>query len=143
MTPEERKIHDAALAYARKHKKAIAKRLTDPRIYPLEKIPVSVFMAGSPGAGKTEASIELIELLSDDGRKILRIDPDELRDEFPGYDGQNSWLFHAAVSIIVERIHDLLRIMMAVTDSTRRESIGLTTTYPKNMIMSPCGICSV
>lgn len=64
-------------------------------------------MAGSPGAGKTEASIELIKLKGGDGARILRIDPDELREILPGYDGSNSWLFQRAVTPIVERIHDL------------------------------------
>ena len=36
----------------------------------------------------------------------MRIDPDDLRDEFQDYDGQNSWLFQPAVAILVERIHD-------------------------------------
>lgn len=107
LTPGEERIRDKALSYARKHKKTIAKRLTDTRIYPPVKEPVSVFMAGSPGAGKTEASVELIEMFSDDGIDVLRIDPDELRKEFPGYEGGNSWLFQSAVSILVEKIHDL------------------------------------
>ena len=64
-------------------------------------------MAGSPGAGKTEASIELLSIVEDNGVEILRIDPDELRHEFPNYTGDNSWLFQGAVSFLVERIHDL------------------------------------
>lgn len=39
---------------------------------------------------------------------ILRIDPDDLRDHFPGYTGNNSWLFQRAVSIVVDKIHDLM-----------------------------------
>ena len=68
---------------------------------------MSVFMAGSPGAGKTEASIELLSQFDENGSKVLRIDPDELRSEFEGYTGGNSWLFQPAVSILVEKIHDL------------------------------------
>ncbi|WP_349306189.1 zeta toxin family protein [Pseudomonas sp. PCH44] len=59
--------------------------------------PVSVFMSGSAGAGKTEASIELLNLFSD--QPILRIDPDELRNEFADYQGGNAYLFQGAVSI--------------------------------------------
>ena len=40
-------------------------------------------------------------------RKVLRIDPDELREEFEDYSGSNSSLFQPAVSILVEKIHDL------------------------------------
>lgn len=50
----EKLIAEAALVFAQANKKPIAKRLTDPRVYLPEESPVSVFMAGSPGAGKTE-----------------------------------------------------------------------------------------
>ena len=76
MTPEEKRIEEEALAYAKKHRNEIARRLTDPTIFVPEANPVSVFMAGSPGAGKTEASIELINLKGAGGAKVLRIDPD-------------------------------------------------------------------
>jgi len=124
MTPEEKDIEQAAFEYAKENRNEIARRLTDPAIFVSEANPVSVFMAGSPGAGKTEASIELlniegagetetensIELLNleaTDGTKVLRIDPDELREELQGYTGENAWLFQRAVIPIVERIHDL------------------------------------
>ena len=105
MTPNERKTSDDALSFARSNKKSIAKRLTDKSIYLPEEAPVSVYMAGSPGAGKTEASIALVNLFADS--KILRIDPDELRGEFAAYTGGNSWLFQRGVSILVEKIVDL------------------------------------
>lgn len=104
LTPDEQRICDAAIAYARENRKAIARRLTDESIYASESEPVSVFMAGSPGAGKTEASIELIERFT--GWQILRIDPDELRQEFPGYSGCNAWLFQRAVARIVDAMLD-------------------------------------
>jgi UDP-N-acetylglucosamine kinase len=106
-TPEEQRIRDAALTFAKKNKKAIARRLTDPNIYLAEDNPVTVFMAGSPGAGKTEASIELVASLETGGSKVLRVDPDDLRCEFAAYTGENSWLFQPAVSILVEKIQDL------------------------------------
>lgn len=107
LTDIEKRSQDAAVEFARKYKKVIAKRFTDPNIFRPEHNPVSVFMAGSPGAGKTEASIALLETIETDGASILRIDPDELRDKFEGYTGDNSWLFHSAVSILVDRIHDM------------------------------------
>lgn len=106
MTDDE--TREAAIQHARQHKKSIAKRLTDKSVYPREKSPVSVFMAGSPGAGKTESSLALLEAFREqEGLKVLRIDPDELRSELPGYTGGNSWLFQPAVSILVDRMHDL------------------------------------
>lgn len=107
MDAKEEEIKDRAIRYARAHKKEIARKFTDPDLYVPENQPVSVFMAGSPGAGKTEASIELLDILDNEGVKILRIDPDDLRSEFPDYTGANSWLFQPAVSILVEKIHDM------------------------------------
>lgn len=104
MTLAENDISEEALRFARSNKKSIARRLTDRAIYPPEESPVSVFMAGSPGAGKTEASIALVNLFAD--VSILRIDPDELRNEFAAYQGANSWLFQRGVSILVEKIID-------------------------------------
>ncbi|MBL4743407.1 MAG: zeta toxin family protein [Cycloclasticus sp.] len=106
---KENLLLSEALQFARKNKKRIAKELTDIRLYPPEEGPVSVFMAGSPGAGKTETSIQLIKNASastSENLKVLRIDADELRTRFEGYDGCNSSLFQAPVSILVEKIHD-------------------------------------
>ena len=104
MTPAEQHIWDEAIAFARSNKKAIGRRLTTKEQYPPEEEPVSVFMAGSPGAGKTEASIALVNFFADTA--ILRIDPDELRNEFATYTGGNSWLFQGGVSILVEKVLD-------------------------------------
>lgn len=106
MTEDERRIQEEAIAYAKAHRKAIARRMTDAKTHPSEVAPVAVFMAGSPGAGKTEASIELLKMLDSNGEQVLRIDPDELRLEFPGYTGGNAWLFQKGVSLLVERILD-------------------------------------
>ena len=105
MTDDEVKTEETAWTFAKANKALIAKRLTDTETYPREINPVSVFMAGSPGAGKTETSIELLKKFEQDS--ILRIDPDHLRHEFAGYAGTNSHLFQRAVSVLVDRIHDL------------------------------------
>ena len=103
LSDEEQRIQADALAFAKESRRAVARRLTDKSIYVSEENPVSVFMAGSPGAGKTEASIELIAKI---GTPVIRIDPDELRNECPGYCGANAYLFQSAVSVLVEKIHD-------------------------------------
>ena len=105
MTDDDAKVETKAWEYARANKATIARRLTDISKFPKEENPVSVFMAGSPGAGKTETSIELLKKFDQDF--ILRIDPDQLRLEFEGYAGANSHLFQRAVSVLVDRIHDL------------------------------------
>lgn len=107
LSQKELELQEEAIAFARKNKKKIGKRLTDTSRFVPERDPVTVFMAGCPGAGKTEASIELIDSVKDGGGEILRIDPDELRSELPGYSGGNSWLFQGGVSILVEKVIDL------------------------------------
>ncbi len=106
LKPEEKAIQEEALVFARANKKNIATRFTDKSRFAPEESPVSVFMAGSPGAGKTETSIELLVALSEKAIEILRIDPDDLRHELPNYTGDNSWLFQKGVSVLVEKIHD-------------------------------------
>ncbi|MFA5632590.1 MAG: zeta toxin family protein [Porticoccaceae bacterium] len=103
MSHEDERIKASALDWARRNKKAFARRLTNLDKYPGETNPVSVFMAGSPGAGKTEASKALLKRLNND---FLRIDPDEFRHCCPGYTGSNSWLFQGAVSILLSKVLD-------------------------------------
>jgi UDP-N-acetylglucosamine kinase len=107
LTPEQQRIADDAWTWAKKNRTVIARRWTDPTVFVPEEHPVSVFMAGSPGAGKTEASKELIARHETNGLRVLRIDPDEVRTELPGYNGSNAWLFQRAVTPIVEQIHEL------------------------------------
>ncbi|EPJ45330.1 MAG: zeta toxin family protein [Osedax symbiont Rs1] len=114
---EEKAIHDIAMAFVRRkaNKKAIAKKYVD--AYPREENPVSIFMAGSPGAGKTEIARQLLFQL--DG-SALHIDNDELRGEFEAYNGANSHLFQAPATRLVEAIHDraLKRKVSFILDST-------------------------
>ncbi|HXR00911.1 MAG TPA: zeta toxin family protein [Pseudomonas sp.] len=103
MEPDDQRVADDAVVFAKANRKKIARRLTDQAVYLSEDAPVSVFMAGSPGAGKTEASLEFLARF---GGKVLRIDPDTYRCELPGYTGRNSSLFQRAVSVLVSAVHD-------------------------------------
>jgi len=98
-------IIERAVTFAKKNRTKIARELTDKKKYPAEENPVSVFMAGSPGAGKTEVSKSFSEKMGGD---IIRLDPDELRDLFLDYNGSNSFLFQKGVIILVERTLDFL-----------------------------------
>ncbi len=98
-------VSERAIAYAKANKKAIAAKLVDIKKYPPDEIPITVFMAGSPGAGKTESSRNLLRRFSKDS--ILRIDSDDLRTEFSEYTGLNSSAFQAATSIIADKMQDL------------------------------------
>ncbi len=110
----EDQIRNNAVSFAKANKANISRRIASLEKFPQESNPVSVFMAGSPGAGKTEASIKLLEKFPRDKSdassdlNVVRIDADELRSEFPEYTGNNSDLFQGAVSILIDRIHDLV-----------------------------------
>jgi len=105
MTDNE--VRGAAIEFAKKNKNRIAKELTNTAKYTPDAVPISVFMAGSPGAGKTEFSKYLIKILEGENeRRVIRIDGDEIRRFIPGYAGNNSHLFQGAISLIVEKIHD-------------------------------------
>lgn len=96
-------IRIAAVEFAKRNKGRIAKEFTDINIFKPDIRPVSVFMAGSPGAGKTEFSKSLISMFKNG---VIRIDPDDIRPLLPGYTGNNSYLFQGAISLVVEKIHD-------------------------------------
>lgn len=100
-------ISDDAIVYAKKNKNAIARRRTDPALYPPGESPVTVFMAGSPGAGKTEYSKSVLALLTQNTHhRPIRIDSDELRSEIPGYIGSNSSEVQGAVSILLREMYE-------------------------------------
>lgn len=99
------KIINDAVLFAKKKRTEIARELTDKKKYLPEESPVSVFMAGSPGAGKTEVSKSFAEHIGGD---LIRLDPDELRERFPDYNGANSFLFQRGVIVLVEKILDHL-----------------------------------
>ncbi len=101
-------IRAQALEFAKHNKTRLAREFVNSNLYVPDPHPVSFFMAGSPGAGKTEFSKNLINILEKHAKqKVIRIDGDELRRKMPGYTGGNSSLFQGAVSLIVEKIHDL------------------------------------
>lgn len=108
MTPLERSISERAVLFAKENRTRIARQLACLKRYPADEFPVSVFMAGSPGAGKTEVSKSFIRLMEASGATALRIDPDDFRAYFPEYTGGNSSLFQRGVTVIVERTLDLV-----------------------------------
>jgi predicted kinase len=103
MSEEEKKIADQARKYIRKNRKAVLFRaFADDADYVADTAPVTVFMAGSPGAGKTEISRELVKQFK---TKAVHIDADEIRKMLPGYTGTNAHLFQAAASIGVDELY--------------------------------------
>lgn len=107
-TPEgPAKLSAEACSFVRSRKKEIVQRFAGETFPPVQN-PISIFMAGSPGAGKTEFSKSLLSALPAGGytEPVVRIDGDEIREMLPGYTGSNSSIFQGAISIAVDRLHD-------------------------------------
>jgi len=84
MAPEEKAIEEEAFEFARANRARLARTIADTGVFPSETSPLTVFMAGSPGAGKTEISKAMVEVLEQGipgvpAKKVLRIDPDDYR----------------------------------------------------------------
>ncbi len=99
----QNQIHEAE-TYIKEHKKELIERFADPEKYSPVENPISLFMAGSPGAGKTEVSKRLIEHFSEGAP--VRIDADDIRVMFPNYTGANSHIFQSACTIGVNKLFD-------------------------------------
>ena len=65
--------------------------------------PSNLFMAGTPGVGKTEVSKQLINRFS---QKPVRIDADEIRVKCPGYKGANAHIYQKAATKGVHILYD-------------------------------------
>ncbi|MGU3234684.1 zeta toxin family protein [Vibrio cholerae] len=116
---DDQQVIEKAIREAKAMKKVVAKRLVDH--LPQEEEAVSVFMAGSPGAGKTETARAMIRAFKSENRlALVHIENDELRKEFEDYQGFNSPLFQRSATLLVEAIHDraLKRGVSFILDST-------------------------
>ncbi len=86
-------ILEDSFKFIKKRKKEILNQFIGPDVKS-NKSPVFFFMAGAPGAGKTETSKWLINILKKKkvADNIVRIDADEIRKIFKplGYNGKNS-----------------------------------------------------
>lgn len=78
--------------------------------------PLSIFLAGSPGAGKTEYAQSIVDL----GPALLRIEADAIREWLPMYTGSNSDVMQQAASRGVDFLYDyaLKQEISIVLDST-------------------------
>lgn len=101
-------ISEEAKTYIKKNRKKLCIEFADVNQYPSVKEPSSYFMAGSPGSGKTEWSKAFINELLDKNpqHKIVRVDPDEIREWIPTYIPEQAHLFQGAVGIGVQKIID-------------------------------------
>lgn len=101
-------IAEKAKQFIKDHKKELCEHFASSKLYPPVKSPSAYFMAGSPGAGKTEYSKSFIKQLQQKSpeRKIVRIDADEVRDYIPQYDRTNAKIIQGAAALGVEKLLD-------------------------------------
>jgi len=114
------KDSENAKTFIKKNKNLLFEKFASDKIYKPNDKPISLFMAGSPGAGKTEYSKALIELAKNSANSIVRIDADEIREIIPQYNGANSDVVQAAASIGVHKLYDyaLKNRLNAMIDGT-------------------------
>lgn len=104
-------ISEQAITFIKENKKLLIDKFCSLKEYPSSGNPFTMFMAGSPGAGKTEFSKSIIPELQkrDPNSRIVRIDADEIRSLIPQFNGHNSKEVQAAASVGVEKIFDFVQ----------------------------------
>lgn len=121
-------LEEKAKAWIRNNKKSLFEKFANLKNFPGVSNPFTIFMAGCPGAGKTEYSKSFIESY-DPNTKIVRIDADEIRDIIPGYTGGNAYKFQGAAALGVEKLFDYIQDhkQNAIVDGTFSDfKIGLS-----------------
>lgn len=106
-----------AVQWVKKNKALILEIFADPKKFPTEEHPLTIFMAGSPGAGKTETAKAVIKRLP---FPVVHIDADAIRAMIPGFTGANASVFQAAATVGVEKLYDhvLAQKLSAIVDTT-------------------------
>ena len=97
------KDSEDAKKFIKKNKSLLFEKFASDKIYKPNDKPISLFMAGSPGAGKTEYSKRFIKKFDSD---MVRIDADDIREIIPQYNGANSYVVQGAASIAVDILYN-------------------------------------
>lgn len=103
MNDEEIKISEEAKEWVKLNREKLINQFANPNEYIADVLPTTLFMAGSPGAGKTEISKRFIPRFK---QKPIRIDADEIRIACPGYTGGNAHIFQNAATKGVHTLYD-------------------------------------
>lgn len=103
MNDEELKLSEGAFRWIKINRKEVIQKFADTTEYAADALPTTLFMAGSPGAGKTEISKRLVPRFK---QKPIRIDADEIRTLCPGYAGNNAHVFQEAATKGVHVLYD-------------------------------------
>jgi len=115
-------VSEDAIAYVKKHQKILVPKICNIDFYKSSPNPFTLFMAGSPGSGKTEYSKSFLKELEkkDPSQRIVRLDTDELRDLLPQYNGNNSDAVQKAATILFDKVFDYIhkKKLNAIIDTT-------------------------
>lgn len=111
-----------AIVYAKKHHKTLVPQICNADVCKPSSNPFTIFMAGSPGSGKTEYSKSFRDELEkkDPSQKIVRLDTDELRELLPQYSGDNSDVVQRAATLLFDKAFDYIhrKKLNAIIDTT-------------------------
>jgi predicted kinase len=113
LTPDELVLSKQALEHVKNNHKEICEKFANKKDHPPSKNPISVFLAGSPGAGKTEFSKRFV------GNPV-RIDTDAIRDIIPQYAVSTANVVQDACGLAVDKLFDctLHRDQHTILDTT-------------------------
>ena len=116
---EDIKCQATAVKFIKDNKKLLIEKFASPQVFTSREEPITIFMAGVPGAGKTEISKNIIK---EKEIKPVRIDADDIRKLFKdiGYNGTNSDIFQQACSHGVDKLFDYVQYkkLHAIVDGT-------------------------
>ena len=112
----ENNVGTKAMKYVKNHRERLITTFTKGYKESHPEKPLSIFLAGSPGAGKTEYAASILMI----GAGVLRIEADAIREWLPMYTGGNSDMVQQSASRGVDFLyeHALKHGMSIVLDST-------------------------
>lgn len=98
-------LKEAAVRWARENKSDVAQSVIGSLDAKPTELPSAIFMAGLPGAGKTELAHGLMKMTSS---KVVFLDMDELAQKIPNYQAECADEFRAGATILLERLFDVV-----------------------------------
>lgn len=106
LTPKEVSLKNKANTYVCENKENIVNRIAGDNKFISKGAAISIFMAGSPGSGKTETSKAVLAEFDNSPLQsdIIRLDPDSIRGKIPQYEGGNAHVFQQPITYITNQV---------------------------------------
>lgn len=96
-------LKEAAARWARENKTGFTNELLEQSGARPHRLPSAIFMAGLPGAGKSELAQGLVSVMR---RGVVLLDMDEIARKMPDYQAARADEFRAGATILLERVFD-------------------------------------